>query len=76
MTFDELRAAFGQVEREVFRLEVQQSYAGVADAGWEAWQAGRPLPQRTVKNTRGSRSSCPTWLLDGAGTASWWSTGR
>lgn len=50
MTLDELRAAVGRVEREVFRLEVQQSYAGVSDPGWDAWQAGRPLPQRTVEN--------------------------
>lgn len=76
MTFDELRAAFGQVEREVFRLEVQQSYAGVADPGREAWQAGRPLPQRTVENN--------SWLAElashphvaaGRGRP-WWSTGR
>lgn len=50
MTLDELRAAVEQAEREVFRLEVQQSYSGVADPGWDAWQAGRPLPQRTVEN--------------------------
>ncbi len=50
MTRDELRAAFKQLEREAFRLEVQQSYGGVADPGWDAWQAGRPLPERTVDN--------------------------
>lgn len=50
MTLDELRAAVEQAEREVFRLEVQQSYAGVVDPGWDAWQVGQPLPHRTVEN--------------------------
>lgn len=47
MTYDELLAAFDRLQREAFRLEVQQSYAGVPDPGWDAWKAGLPVPVRT-----------------------------
>ncbi|MQB02070.1 MAG: hypothetical protein GEU78_17710 [Actinobacteria bacterium] len=48
MTYAELLDAFEGAHSEVFRLEVQQSYAGVPDPGWEAWKAGRSLPTRTA----------------------------
>lgn len=38
-----MRAEFARAEREIFRLEVQQSYAGVPDPDWDAWQAGKVL---------------------------------
>lgn len=47
MNVDEVRAAFARAEREIFRLEVQQSYAGVDDPGWAAWQAGNGLAPLT-----------------------------
>ena len=50
MTLDELRAKFDRLTREAFRLEQEQSYAGVSDPGWDAWKAGQPLPVRTVEN--------------------------
>ena len=49
MTFDELVAAFDGIEHEAFRLEPGRGYEGVPDPGWEAWQAGQPLPLRTVE---------------------------
>jgi hypothetical protein len=50
VTLEELRAAIEGIQAEAFRLEAAQSYAGVPDPGWEAWQAGRPLPERTPDN--------------------------
>ncbi|MGH8903746.1 MAG: DUF6879 family protein [Egibacteraceae bacterium] len=47
MTYDDLQAALDGMQRETFRLEVQQSYAGVPDPGWNAWREGQPLPPRT-----------------------------
>ena len=35
------------MEREAFRLQQHQSYAGVKGPEWEAWQAGKPLPMIT-----------------------------
>jgi hypothetical protein len=52
VTLDELRAALDSIQVEAFRLEARQSYAGVADPGWEAWQAGRPLPHRSPATDR------------------------
>jgi hypothetical protein len=43
MKTDDVRDAIRRARREIFRLEVQQSYAGVADPGWEAWQEGGGL---------------------------------
>lgn len=50
MTFDKLSAGFDELVREAFRLEQEQSYAGVPDPGWVAWKAGQPLPVRTAEN--------------------------
>lgn len=50
MTLEELRARFDGIAQEAFRLEQEQSYAGVSDPGWVAWKAGQPLPVRTVEN--------------------------
>ncbi|HEU0087420.1 MAG TPA: hypothetical protein VFQ77_07195 [Pseudonocardiaceae bacterium] len=50
MTLDELRTGFDRLVREAFRLEQEQSYAGVPDPGWAAWKAGQPLPARTAEN--------------------------
>ncbi|MGH3985151.1 MAG: DUF6879 family protein [Pseudonocardiaceae bacterium] len=50
MTLEELRAGFDGLALEAFRLEQEQSYAGVPDPGWDAWQAGQPLPVRTTEN--------------------------
>lgn len=43
MNYDDVYAAFKEAAQEIFRLEVQQSYAGVPDADWDAWQAGKGL---------------------------------
>ena len=45
-----LHAEFDRMEREAFRLEQHQSYAGVQGPEWDAWQAGRPLPVITPEN--------------------------
>ena len=50
MILEELRAGFDKLTREAFRLEQEQSYAGVTDPGWAAWKAGQPLPVRTIEN--------------------------
>lgn len=50
MNLDELKAEFDRMEREAFRLQQHQSYAGVKNPEWEAWQAGRPLPMITPEN--------------------------
>lgn len=50
VTLDKLKAGFDELVREAFRLEQEQSYAGVPDPGWDAWQVGKPLPVRTVEN--------------------------
>lgn len=50
MTLDELRVGFDALVREAFRLEQEQSHAGVPDPGWDAWLAGQPLPVRTTEN--------------------------
>ncbi|MGH3521322.1 MAG: hypothetical protein ACRDU4_00515 [Mycobacterium sp.] len=72
MDFDELRVAVARAEREVFRLEVQQSYAGVADpAGRLGRLAGR-CRGAVWRTTGGSQNSLPTLLPDGAGIVSWW----
>jgi len=47
MTYDDLQDALDAMRRGAFRLEVQQSYAGVPDPSWEAWQRGEPFPPRT-----------------------------
>ena len=38
------------MEREAFRLQQHQSYAGVQSPEWQAWQAGEPLPVITPEN--------------------------
>jgi len=48
MNLDELKAEFDRMEHEAFRLQQQQSYAGVRSPEWEAWQAGKPLPVITT----------------------------
>ncbi|MGH4019260.1 MAG: DUF6879 family protein [Pseudonocardiaceae bacterium] len=50
MNLDELKAEFDRMEREAFRLQQYQSYAGVKGPEWEAWQAGKPLPVITQEN--------------------------
>lgn len=50
MNRDELIAAFDDMQREAFRLQQHQSYAGVKGPEWEAWQAGQPLPVITPQN--------------------------
>ncbi|MGH3922729.1 MAG: DUF6879 family protein, partial [Pseudonocardiaceae bacterium] len=50
MNLDELKAEFDRMEREAFRLQQYQSYAGVTGPEWEAWQAGKPLPAITPEN--------------------------
>lgn len=50
MNLDELKAEFDRMEREAFRLQQYQSYAGVKGPEWEAWQAGKPLPVITPEN--------------------------
>ncbi|MGH3776343.1 MAG: DUF6879 family protein [Pseudonocardiaceae bacterium] len=50
MNRDELTAEFDRMEREAFRLQQHQSYAGVPGPEWEAWQAGKPLPVITPDN--------------------------
>lgn len=43
----DLYAEFDRMESEAFRLQQLQSYAGVKGPEWEAWQAGKPLPEIT-----------------------------
>jgi hypothetical protein len=50
VTLEELSTALDAIQTEAFRLEARQSYAGVPDPGWEAWQADRPLPHRSPDN--------------------------
>ncbi|MGQ0773410.1 MAG: hypothetical protein ACT4NY_03175 [Pseudonocardiales bacterium] len=38
MNLDELKAEFDRMEREAFRLQQYQSYAGVKGPEWDAWQ--------------------------------------
>ncbi len=38
------------MEREAFRLQQLQSYAGVRGPEWEAWQADKPLPVITPES--------------------------
>ena len=46
----DLYAEFDRMEREAFRLQQLQSYAGVKGPEWEAWQAGKPLPAITPES--------------------------
>lgn len=50
MNLDELKAEFDRMEREAFRLQQHQSYAGVQGPEWEAWHAGKPLPAITPES--------------------------
>ncbi|MGH3836831.1 MAG: DUF6879 family protein [Pseudonocardiaceae bacterium] len=50
MNLDELKAEFDRMEREAFRLQQHQSYAGVPGPEWKAWQAGQPLPAITPES--------------------------
>lgn len=50
MSRDGLVVAFDGMQREAFRLQQHQSYAGVQGPEWEAWQAGKPLPAITPEN--------------------------
>lgn len=50
MNLHDLKAAFDEIHREAFRLEQLQSYGGVPGPEWEAWKAGRPLPEITSEN--------------------------
>jgi hypothetical protein len=43
----ELKAEFGRMEREAFRLQQLQSYGGVDGPEWDAWRAGEPIPPIT-----------------------------
>ncbi|HEU0087418.1 MAG TPA: hypothetical protein VFQ77_07185 [Pseudonocardiaceae bacterium] len=45
-----LYAEFERMEREAFRLQQHQSYAGVPGPEWEAWQAGKSLPAITPES--------------------------
>lgn len=56
MTYDDLQQALDGMRQEAFRLEVQQSYAGVPDPSWDAWQRGEPFPART--------GEAEQWLAD------------
>ena len=57
MNLDELKAEFDRMEREAFRLQQHQSYAGVKGPEWEAWQAAnhcrRSLPRPIPEESRG-----------------------
>lgn len=46
----DLYAEFDRMEREAFRLQQHQSYAGVKGPEWEAWQVGKPLPEITPES--------------------------
>ncbi len=46
----DLYAEFDRMEREAFRLQQLQSYAGVKGPEWEAWQTGKPLPAITPES--------------------------
>lgn len=50
MNRNKLITAFDDMQRESFRLQQHQSYAGVKGPEWEAWQAGKPLPVITPEN--------------------------
>lgn len=50
MTRIDLYTEFDGMQREAFRLQQLQTYAGVPGPQWEAWQAGKSLPTITPES--------------------------
>lgn len=60
----DIYAEFDRMQREAFRLQQLQSYAGVKGPEWEAWQAGRPIPPITSE-TNAFAGKIAAWTAEG-----------
>jgi hypothetical protein len=60
----DILAEFDRMEREAFRLQQHQSYAGVSGPWWDAWQAGEPMPPITAESNPFS-GKVATWTAEG-----------
>lgn len=60
----DIYAEFDRMQREAFRLQQHQSYAGVSGPWWDAWQAGEPLPPITAE-THPFSGKIAGWTAEG-----------